>query len=384
MGILNMKVSEIITSACLNSQVVPSTNIGDIPGDIYDIALHKLKYDVLGTLNVDRTLDMALTSRVFQPNANKIRLQRDPEEIPLSRYMTGRGPTLDNKNMIPPVVKPKIIDAYKVLGRTGYKLPANFTLQQFINDTKPGIDYTTNFHSFHPTTTPSPQLTIFNAINAMIGMPVVGAFDGIVKVNYTPNAASVWNITQDEYIWSWITSDGYSILLIPTIGFQSVWYLITNSNMRWMPYFVDSVLDEPSGLPHTLLDKSQFHSIDFKFIPWIYTVENGDNWMELEFKSTGNVPKRLTYPIPIYIDGDELVAPPKFHQYIMDCVAEQLAVLYNMSSIATLTEQKNQSYAVLKRQHPNMIQPINTRLQIRNTLQSGQSRWFRFDGFNGG
>ena len=67
-----MEVLEIVQSAAFKSGLVPSFNPDELPGDIQDAGRTILQNEILPMLNCDRTLDITVTSRVYQPNNGHI------------------------------------------------------------------------------------------------------------------------------------------------------------------------------------------------------------------------------------------------------------------------------------------------------------------------
>lgn len=152
--------------------------------------------------------------------------------------------------------------------------------------------------------------------------------------------------------------------------------------VEWVPARVDAVMEEPSRVPYAYLYRMEFENIDYKFQPYTYTTEMGTNFLKIMFRQT-NTPKRIVYPVPIYVDvkKKEIVAQPKFKQYLIDTLAAKFALIYGMSTLQVMMSAVDISYGHLVKQHPTPIRSVNPRMKIRDVLKNGQSRYWRFDGF---
>lgn len=156
--------------------------------------------------------------------------------------------------------------------------------------------------------------------------------------------------------------------------------LTASEDMPWVPARIDAIFEEPSGLPYQYLYMEEFESIDYKFQPYVYTFILDETGMTLIFR-LNNGPKKLIYPVPIYIKGDEIIAPPKFKQYLIDALATRLATIYGTSVLPTVYQMAQVSYNTLLKQQPVPLHGVNPRLKIRDVMKNGQSRYWRFDGF---
>lgn len=70
-----MEVLELVQSAACKCGLVSSFNPDEFPGDIQDAGKMALINEILPSLNCDRTLDITVTSRVYQPVGGRIVLK---------------------------------------------------------------------------------------------------------------------------------------------------------------------------------------------------------------------------------------------------------------------------------------------------------------------
>jgi hypothetical protein len=152
--------------------------------------------------------------------------------------------------------------------------------------------------------------------------------------------------------------------------------------VNWVPGRVDAVLEESSRVPYQYLYRTEFESIGYRCKPFIYCTEQDEFGLSIFLKNAAT-PKRVIFPVPIHLaDGkEEIIAPQKFYQYIVDSLAVRLAVIYGMSTAQMMGAAQQASYNNILKQVPQPLHAANPRERIRDILNSGQSKQWRADGF---
>jgi len=318
-----MNIQEIIAHASCNCGVTPSFNIPELPADIELIGRESLITEIIPAMNVDRSLDVNVTSRVFQPRGNKITLRSRTQDEWQNYIYVGQFDITDAQwlryGQTAGTVTTPEIDRLIITLMTENQKWQLYARQEPYNNL---------------------STKRFTALFRDHGM------DTALRMNLIEN----------------ITMNAVDI------------------NMPYVPSRVDAIYEEPNRMPYMYLYPTEFYSIDYRFQPYTYTFEMGENYIELIFRNTGT-PKRLIIPEPIRIENETIVAQPKFKQYLIDVLAEKLALIYGMSTLTTMHAAAMVSYNILLKQQPVPMHPINPRINIRNVLKNGQSRYWRFDGF---
>jgi hypothetical protein len=291
----------VIAHAACNSGVVPSFNLPELPVNVQELALEALEEEIMPAINVDRSLDMNITSGVFDVVGEELIFWRfDKSIIKETNVVWGRNRTFEGQ-------------------------VTNLTIQQWIIEEN----------------LPSTVATRYKC----------------------------WYINNEYILMAYVYGTQLNIVsIIPNV----------------FPYLmarVDAVVQESSRIPFAYLYREEFDNIDYRHDPYIYTCEYGADYFKLLFKPGYAGQVRVTYPVPIYISGDEIVAPPKFKKYLIDVLAEHLSVIYGMSTVELMQRAAEHSYNFLVKQMPKPIRPVNYRFKIRDVMKNGQARYWRFDGF---
>jgi hypothetical protein len=150
-------------------------------------------------------------------------------------------------------------------------------------------------------------------------------------------------------------------------------------NIEFMPMRIDSVMDVTNNIPYEYTYLSEFMNIDYRWNPFNYAIETHPWGLELIFRN--NTPKNLVIPVPLRIENDVIIGQPKFKLYVIDALATRLAVNYQVSTVESMAVAEERSYNMLKKNVSQPIRPVNRRLQQRDILRQGQSKYWRFDGY---
>lgn len=353
-----INLQHVITYAAFNSNVVPSYNVDDIPGEVMSIGRDMLQYEILPQMNVDRTLDVALKSDIFQPTGNKLTFIQDPDWVSV---LDMPNQTLNTVNVPEKFNKPPVVEGV---------FP--FSLNQVVSEFSPNSVDGWNDNTVLDIESNKIGTWVSNYLRTPIRNGGANRFIQYLNIDFNSILNGYQFVNLDKQPLLLATTDGYLIMVLlwmmrgqpNEIRLKSF-----GTNLRWLPYYIDSVLDHPTGLPYTYLNVNQFHNADYKFNLRIYTQTNTDRSLELEFSDNGL--KRISYPVPIVMQGDYIIAQLKFEKFITDRLAEEFATHYQMSTMATMKENAIQSYGTVKRHTPNVIQPADPRINIRTTLQRG-------------
>lgn len=156
-------------------------------------------------------------------------------------------------------------------------------------------------------------------------------------------------------------------------------YIQANVNIDFMPMRIDAVFDKGSRIPYTYLYREEFESLDYRFDPFVYAIETKDDGILLLFRN--NLPKICVIPVPLRVDGDNITGQPKFSQYLIDILAQRLAINWGLSTVQAMTAAAQLSYNLLVKNVNSKIRPVNPRMLIRDVLRRGEARNWNIQGF---
>jgi hypothetical protein len=154
-------------------------------------------------------------------------------------------------------------------------------------------------------------------------------------------------------------------------------------NIDFPPMRVSAVVEATSHFEYLYLYREEFERTVVNTVPGIYTVEEYEDKLIVLFKGP-QTPKILVLPVPLQIVNSdhacagEIIAPPKFKRYLIDCVAVSLAIIYGVSSLPAMEKQQAVSYNLLKKNKPQPLHEANTAETIADTIRYGRRTYGSF------
>ena len=148
-------------------------------------------------------------------------------------------------------------------------------------------------------------------------------------------------------------------------------------NIEFLPMRVDALFEDTSRLEYKYLYRREYESIDYFAAPFVYTTETYENELVILWHA-GTTDKRVVLPMPLFIVRDMVDAnpyagvisgPAKFEQYIVDALAVRLAIVYGLSTVATMQTAAMTSYNLLKKNMPMPTHSMDVRTSIRDVLR---------------
>lgn len=318
-----MEAIDIVRYAAFRAGVIPSFNPNDLPGDVLDAGIAALTEEILPTLNCDRTLDVAVTSRIYTPNAGVISLR--PLSQPTDNFVViGKSSCLANE----------LLDSNgKNLGNTRFDdevarlRPAWTTLK--------------------------------------LDEPNAGAI--VASNNWPVNdfgercTAAIWSADL-KLVYA---DDVHGV--IPQIR--------TDVNIDFPPMRIDSILDVGARFELTYVYRDEFERVLGTPTPGgVYTVEETTNGLDILMKACEG-PKIIVLPVPLQLINRDathpgtIIAPAKFKRYLTDCVAVSLAITYGVSTVENMAKAQEVSYNLLKKNKPQPQHGPNVSQIICDTLR---------------
>lgn len=318
-----MEVIDIVRYAAFKAGIIPSFNPNDLPGDVLDAGTAALSEEILPTLNCDRTLDIAMTSRVYTPENGIIRLM--------------------------PLTQP--IENFQIIGYSSY------TADQLLE--ADGLNLG-NLNFDHEV-----QLLRPAWVTVKPNQPNAGAL--IASDKWPVNdfneqcAAAIWSRDMKLVYANDIRG------VTPTI--------MPNVNIDFPPVRIENVIDTQTHIELTYLYRDEYErTFNAPTANGVYTIEEYPDSIVVLFKAIGG-PKTLVLPVPLQIINSEhssagvIIAPPKFKRYLIDCVAVSLAITYGVSTVDAMRHSQDVSYNLLKKNKPQPMHAANTSELICETLR---------------
>lgn len=154
-------------------------------------------------------------------------------------------------------------------------------------------------------------------------------------------------------------------------------------NIDFPPMRVSSVVEGTSHFEYLYLYREEFERTVVNTVPGIYTTEEYEDKLIILFKGPQTT-KVVVLPVPLQITNathsyaGEIIAPPKFKRYLIDCVAVSLAIVYGVSSLPAMEKQQAVSYNLLKKNKPQPLHEANTAETIADTIRYGRRTYGNF------
>lgn len=318
-----MEVIDIVRYAAFKAGIIPSFNPNDLPGDVLDAGTAALSEEILPALNCDRTLDIAVTSRIYTPENGIIKLTPLTQPIENFRIIGYSGMT-----------------ANQLLESDGLNLGNTF-FDQEVNRLRPSW------------------------VTVKQNPPNAGAL--IASDKWPVND---FNEQCDAAIWS---SDMKLVYandirgVVPTI--------MPEVNIDFPPARIENIIDTQTRIELTYLYRDEYErTFNAPTANGVFTIEERPNSIIILLKAIGG-PKTLVLPVPLQIINSEhsaagtILAPAKFKRYLIDCVAVSLAITYGVSTIEAMRGDQAVSYNLLKKNKPQPMHAANTSEIICQTLR---------------
>lgn len=323
-----MEVLDIVQSAAFKCGLVSSFNPDEFPGDIEDAGRAALINEILPMINCDRTLDVTVTARVYNPTNNMIVLTPLPSDADM--IVVGHSP---------------------------------YSTAQALDMVGPENAYGRYLYDHYP--------------SWVRRVPVAGGwFYGRNDDNWPKDHFGNY---RNVAIWTTDTQVVYG----PTPDNVRT---VENVNIDFPPMRVEEVLDEGSRIKYEYVYRSEFERIMRVALPGVYTTEEYEDKIVILINGTGEA-KRLILPVPLQVINvrddyaGDIIAPPKFRRYLIDAVAVSLAIVYGLSTVDAMKAEAGQSYQMLKKNKPQPMHRANVSEEINQTIRHGQQGRRFYAGF---
>lgn len=303
-----MQVMDIVNRAAIESGAAPSFNVNEVPEDMQARGADILRYEIVPTLNCDRTVDITEIVYPATPINGVVSLRTTPLNYP--RYILPTSP----------------LTAHQLLSSTKYPAPGG-------------------------------QGALVAVVNLLTYLVDDGYVDGV----FTQNRTDKWPTDQlgqplDLAIWT----DDFKLIEIPSDFGEyfnhtaDVDWVNKKYNLPFAPMRVVDIARASDGATFQYIHAGEMISSEFRYCPLVYTTEDLPDVLKIRFNpSYANEPVLLVLPIPIKIVNSfdepdpwqgELIAPEKFRMFITATLTWRMAGEYGLASEPRFEKLAQQAY----------------------------------------
>lgn len=315
---MQMQVLDIIQSAAFKAGIIPSFNPDEIPGDVVSAGRNILMNEIIPGLNCDRTIDITVTSRVYQPK--------------------------DGIIVLTPLRQP--VDNFEIIGYTKY------TAQELIRG---------EFSHW------------IEELKRLRPLWIYDDNDGNTQTKNWP--VDIMNTKRSAAIW---TSDMQLVYGTPTevnimpevnIDFPPMridTVLDDDSRIKY-EYVYREEFDQILNV--MLPGVFTVEEYDDKLILLVKGTNRPKRLI-------------MPVPLQIVDADNErsgtITAPEKFRRYLIDATAVSLAIVYGVTTVDMMKEQAHQSYELLKKNKTQPLHKMNVTEEIQDKLRRGRRFYANF------
>ena len=334
-----MQVMDIVNRAAIASGAAPSFNVDEVPEDMQARGADILRYEIIPTLNCDRTVDITEIVYPTVPKQGVISLRTTPLDYP--RYIIPTAP----------------YTAQYLQSTTKYPAPGGHGLATVVNLLPYLVEEGYVEGMFNHALTekwPTDQL----------GQPLdLAIWTDDTKLIEIPSDLSKYFVSDGEVV-DWVSK---------------------RYNVPFAPMRVTEIARAADGAMFQYIHAGEMISSEFRYSPLVFTTEDLPEVMKIRFNpSYSDEPVLLVLPVPVKVVNsyDEpnpwqgtIVAPEKFRMFIQAVLTWRMAGEYGLASEARFEKLAEKAYdAIIK----NMSkQPHAQDIPRRISQYLGRNRGWR-------